>query len=86
MLLDEAVEALVWRPDGVYVDGTFGRGGRLEAGANIGSGWARPEPWWRFHQRSGSNRRGGHHQGCPLLRLSTPASPRCRTGWQDAAR
>ncbi|MCS6765462.1 MAG: 16S rRNA (cytosine(1402)-N(4))-methyltransferase RsmH [Candidatus Protistobacter heckmanni] len=27
VLLDEAVDALVWREDGVYVDGTFGRGG-----------------------------------------------------------
>ena len=27
VLLDEAVDALVTRADGVYVDGTFGRGG-----------------------------------------------------------
>lgn len=27
VLLDEAVDALITRPDGVYVDGTFGRGG-----------------------------------------------------------
>lgn len=27
VLLDEAVDALVWRVDGYYVDGTFGRGG-----------------------------------------------------------
>jgi 16S rRNA (cytosine1402-N4)-methyltransferase len=27
VLLDEAVNALVWRPAGCYVDGTFGRGG-----------------------------------------------------------
>ena len=27
VLLDEAVDALIWKPDGVYVDGTFGRGG-----------------------------------------------------------
>ncbi|WP_414450416.1 16S rRNA (cytosine(1402)-N(4))-methyltransferase RsmH [Burkholderia sp. 22PA0099] len=27
VLLDEAVDALVTRPDGLYVDGTFGRGG-----------------------------------------------------------
>ena len=27
VLLEEAVDALVTRPDGVYVDGTFGRGG-----------------------------------------------------------
>jgi 16S rRNA (cytosine1402-N4)-methyltransferase len=27
VLLDEAVDALVWRRDGLYVDGTFGRGG-----------------------------------------------------------
>ncbi|MEX3547667.1 MAG: 16S rRNA (cytosine(1402)-N(4))-methyltransferase RsmH [Burkholderia sp.] len=27
VLLDEAVDALVTRPDGTYVDGTFGRGG-----------------------------------------------------------
>lgn len=31
VLLDEAVDALVWRPDGVYVDGTFGRGGHSRA-------------------------------------------------------
>ncbi len=31
MLLTEAVEALVTRPDGVYVDGTFGRGGHAGA-------------------------------------------------------
>jgi len=27
VLLDDAVDALVWRADGIYVDGTFGRGG-----------------------------------------------------------
>lgn len=27
VLLEEAVDALLWRDDGVYVDGTFGRGG-----------------------------------------------------------
>lgn len=27
VMLNEAVQALVIRPDGVYVDGTFGRGG-----------------------------------------------------------
>ncbi|MCY0388954.1 16S rRNA (cytosine(1402)-N(4))-methyltransferase RsmH [Robbsia sp. Bb-Pol-6] len=27
VLLDDAVDALVWRTDGTYVDGTFGRGG-----------------------------------------------------------
>jgi 16S rRNA (cytosine1402-N4)-methyltransferase len=31
VLLNEAVEALVQRPDGVYVDGTFGRGGHSRA-------------------------------------------------------
>ncbi|RFU45721.1 16S rRNA (cytosine(1402)-N(4))-methyltransferase RsmH [Paraburkholderia sp. DHOC27] len=31
VLLDEAVEALITRPDGVYVDGTFGRGGHSRA-------------------------------------------------------
>jgi 16S rRNA (cytosine1402-N4)-methyltransferase len=31
VLLEEAVEALVKRPDGVYVDGTFGRGGHSRA-------------------------------------------------------
>ena len=31
VLLAEAVEALVWRPDGIYVDGTFGRGGHSRA-------------------------------------------------------
>jgi 16S rRNA (cytosine1402-N4)-methyltransferase len=31
VLLSEAVEALVTRPDGVYVDGTFGRGGHTRA-------------------------------------------------------
>ncbi|KGS31356.1 16S rRNA (cytosine(1402)-N(4))-methyltransferase RsmH [Burkholderia pseudomallei] len=31
VLLDEAVDALVTRPDGVYVDGTFGRGGHSRA-------------------------------------------------------
>ena len=31
VLLDEAVNALVWRLDGVYVDGTFGRGGHSRA-------------------------------------------------------
>jgi len=31
VLLDEAVEALVTRTDGVYVDGTFGRGGHSRA-------------------------------------------------------
>ncbi|KWE75500.1 ribosomal RNA small subunit methyltransferase H [Burkholderia ubonensis] len=31
VLLDEAVDALVRRPDGIYVDGTFGRGGHSRA-------------------------------------------------------
>jgi 16S rRNA (cytosine1402-N4)-methyltransferase len=31
VLLTEAVEALVTQPDGVYVDGTFGRGGHARA-------------------------------------------------------
>ncbi|AOY92661.1 16S rRNA (cytosine(1402)-N(4))-methyltransferase [Cupriavidus sp. USMAA2-4] len=31
VMLDEAVEALLWRSDGVYVDGTFGRGGHSRA-------------------------------------------------------
>jgi 16S rRNA (cytosine1402-N4)-methyltransferase len=31
VLLKEAVDALVTRPDGVYVDGTFGRGGHSRA-------------------------------------------------------
>jgi 16S rRNA (cytosine1402-N4)-methyltransferase len=31
VLLDEAVAALVWTADGVYVDGTFGRGGHARA-------------------------------------------------------
>ncbi|MBL8329636.1 MAG: 16S rRNA (cytosine(1402)-N(4))-methyltransferase RsmH [Rubrivivax sp.] len=31
VLLSEAVEALVTRPDGLYVDGTFGRGGHARA-------------------------------------------------------
>ncbi|MBU9544546.1 16S rRNA (cytosine(1402)-N(4))-methyltransferase RsmH [Burkholderia multivorans] len=31
VLLDEAVESLVTRPDGIYVDGTFGRGGHSRA-------------------------------------------------------
>ncbi|HOW47230.1 MAG TPA: 16S rRNA (cytosine(1402)-N(4))-methyltransferase RsmH [Rubrivivax sp.] len=31
VLLDEAVQALVWAVDGVYVDGTFGRGGHARA-------------------------------------------------------
>lgn len=31
VLLDDAVDALVWRADGIYVDGTFGRGGHSRA-------------------------------------------------------
>ena len=31
VLLEEAVDALVTRPDGVYVDGTYGRGGHARA-------------------------------------------------------
>jgi len=31
VLLDEAVEGVLARPDGVYVDGTFGRGGHSRA-------------------------------------------------------
>lgn len=31
VLLKEAVESLVGRPDGVYIDGTFGRGGHSQA-------------------------------------------------------
>ena len=27
VLLDEAVDGLAIKPDGIYVDGTFGRGG-----------------------------------------------------------
>jgi len=39
VLRDEAVEALAIRPDGVYVDGTFGRGGHSRAVlARLGAG------------------------------------------------
>jgi len=39
VLLTEAVEALVTQPDGVYVDGTFGRGGHSRAIlARLGAG------------------------------------------------
>jgi 16S rRNA (cytosine1402-N4)-methyltransferase len=39
VLLDEAVEALAVRSDGVYVDGTFGRGGHSRAVlAHLGAG------------------------------------------------
>ena len=31
VLLNEAVQALVTREDGIYVDGTFGRGGHTRA-------------------------------------------------------
>ena len=31
VLLNEAVDALVMRPDGIYVDGTYGRGGHARA-------------------------------------------------------
>ena len=31
VLLDEAVDGVLTRPDGVYVDGTFGRGGHSRA-------------------------------------------------------
>jgi 16S rRNA (cytosine1402-N4)-methyltransferase len=31
VLLEEAVEALIWRADGIYVDATFGRGGHSRA-------------------------------------------------------
>lgn len=31
VLLDEAVDAVLTRPDGIYVDGTFGRGGHSRA-------------------------------------------------------
>ena len=31
VLLEQAVDALVWRAEGVYVDGTFGRGGHARA-------------------------------------------------------
>ena len=31
VLLTEAVQALVTQPDGIYVDGTFGRGGHSRA-------------------------------------------------------
>lgn len=30
VLLEEAIQMLVGRPDGVYVDGTFGRGGHTK--------------------------------------------------------
>lgn len=30
VLLNQVVDALVWHPDGTYVDGTFGRGGHSE--------------------------------------------------------
>lgn len=30
VLREEAVDALLWRPDGVYIDGTFGRGGHSQ--------------------------------------------------------
>ena len=31
VLLEEAIQGLAIRPDGVYVDGTLGRGGHSEA-------------------------------------------------------
>ncbi|EXJ15483.1 16S rRNA (cytosine(1402)-N(4))-methyltransferase RsmH [Imhoffiella purpurea] len=31
VLLEESVSALVWHPDGIYIDGTFGRGGHSRA-------------------------------------------------------
>ena len=46
VLLNECLEALNIRPDGVYVDGTLGRAGhskenvqRLATGRLIGHGW-----------------------------------------------
>lgn len=44
VLLEEAVEGLLWNPDGVYLDGTFGRGGHsrriLERLSGKGRLWA----------------------------------------------
>jgi 16S rRNA (cytosine1402-N4)-methyltransferase len=31
VLLDEAIEGLAVKPDGLYIDGTFGRGGHSRA-------------------------------------------------------
>ena len=36
VLLDEVIEALAIRQDGIYVDGTFGRGGHARAVFEIG--------------------------------------------------
>lgn len=30
VLLDEAIEALAIKPNGIYIDGTFGRGGHSQ--------------------------------------------------------
>ena len=39
VLLTEAIDALLWAPDGTYVDGTFGRGGHTRALlARLGAG------------------------------------------------
>jgi hypothetical protein len=41
VLLDEAVDALNIKPDGIYVDGTFGRGGHAK---EILKAFERPRP------------------------------------------
>ncbi len=43
VLLDEAVNGLNIRPDGIYIDGTFGRGGHSRL---ILSGWVRKDACW----------------------------------------
>ncbi|VTN14010.1 Ribosomal RNA small subunit methyltransferase H [Raoultella terrigena] len=44
VLLDEAVNGLNIRPDGIYIDGTFGRGGHSRL---ILSSWERKVVCWQ---------------------------------------
>ena len=44
VLLEEAIQGLAIRPDGVYVDGTLGRGGHSEAIVRGLTAGGRPGP------------------------------------------
>jgi 16S rRNA C1402 N4-methylase RsmH len=75
VLLTEALDALAVRPDGVYVDGTFGRGGHSRGLlARLGPAGRLD----RTRSRPDSHRRRGKPSVTRVSPLSMRASPNWR--------
>ena len=62
VLLHEAVEGLAIKPDGIYVDGTFGQGWSLVSFSSIWPQW----PSDRHRPGSPGHCRGGQDPGSPF--------------------